>query len=136
MLDGHDAGHGLSPRGLATTRAIAEAVFSTEKGPPPGERLDWVIAELDDLLARAGGKSRFVFRLSLIAVSILAPLLLFTFVPLRSMPLERRTHALEKLERNRLGLSLLAVKALLCVVYYEHPDAAREIGFEGHCMLP
>jgi hypothetical protein len=131
-----DAGHGLSPRGLATTRAIAEAIFATEGGPPPGERLDWVIAELDDLLARAGAKSRLVFQLSLIAVSILAPLLAFTFASLRTMPLERRTHALEKLERNRLGLSLLAVKALLCIVYYEHPDAAREIGFQGECLLP
>ena len=33
------------------------------------------------------------------------------------------------------GLVLLALKAILCTIYYEHPDAQREIGVDG-CASP
>jgi len=54
---------------------------------------------------------------------------------LRALPLGDRSHALEKMESSRFALPLLAVKAMLCIIYYEHPDAAREIGFDGACLL-
>jgi hypothetical protein len=135
MSSSDDAGHGMGPRMRGAVFAIAEALFATAAGPPPAERLAWVVDELDDMLARVGAKSRLLFRLSVFAVAMLAPVLSLRFVPLGRMPLEARTHALEQLERSQLGLALLAVKAMLCVIYYEHPDAAREIGFGGSCLL-
>jgi hypothetical protein len=127
--------HGATPRMLVAIEAIAEALFSSADGAPPRERIEWLSHEMDDFLARAGARSRFVFRLSLLAVSMLAPLLLWRFAPLRALPLGERTEALERMERGRLALPLLAIKAMLCIVYYEHPDAADEIGFDGACLL-
>jgi hypothetical protein len=119
---------------LLSARALAEALFSTEAGPPPAERLDWLVRELDDFLDRMGGRGRLLLLLSLFAVSWLAPLLTFRLRSLRSLPLPARIDALERLERSRLAMPLLAVKAILSVLYYEHPDAAREIGFDGACL--
>jgi hypothetical protein len=128
--------HSLGDRALATTRALAEALFATRAGPPPAERVTWLSAELDDFFAHAGTKSRWLFLLSLVSVAVVAPLLVGRVSPIRSLPLDVRTRALEKMERGSFALPLLAVKAMLCVMYYEHPDAAREIGFEaGACML-
>ena len=114
--------------------AIAEALFATEEGPPPRERLQWVASDVDDLLLHAGTRSRLVFRLSLLAVCVLAPLLALRLRPLRAMSLGDRSEALDRLERSALSLPLLAVKILLCLVHYEHPDAAREVGFDGACL--
>lgn len=130
-----DAGSGASKRMLLAARALAEALFATDAGPPPEERLEWLTRELDDFLARSGSRSRLLLRLSLLCVSVIAPFMIFRVGPLRALALDRRTEALERFERSRLALPLLAVKAILCVLYYEHPDAAREIGFDGACML-
>ena len=116
-------------------RAVAEAVFATEDGAPPAERLDWVCDDLDDFFARCGARSRWVFRLSLLVVGIVAPLLARRARSLGSLSLADRIDALERLERSKLGLALLAVKAMLCVVYYEHPDVTRAYGLDGACKV-
>jgi hypothetical protein len=120
---------------LASVEALAEAIFCTEAGAPPRARLEWLSRELDDFVARAGARSRVVLRLSVTVVSIVAPLLVGKLGPLRSLSLAHRTEALERMERGSLALPLLAVKAILCILYYEHPDAAQEIGFDGRCMV-
>lgn len=95
--------------------------------------MDWLALELEDFLARSGAQTRLVFRLSLFAVSVLAPLSIGRFRSLASLPVAERARALGSLE-DRFGPPVLAVKALLCVLYYEHPDAAREVGFDGSCL--
>jgi hypothetical protein len=123
----------VSHRALHRLRAVAEAVFSTEHGAPPAERIDWLMAELEDFLARAGGRTRLVLKLAALAVNVLAPLVAGHLPPLGRLPLRERARALTLLERGRFGAPVLAIKALLCVLYYEHPDAAREVGFDGDC---
>jgi hypothetical protein len=118
-------------RTLRRLRVVAEAVFSTEHGAPPAARLDWLLAELEDFLARAGSRTRGVLGLAVFAVTVLAPLFAGHLPPLGRLPLRERARALTLLERSRFGAPVLAVKALLCVLYYEHPDAAREVGFDG-----
>ncbi len=120
-------------RGL---RTVAEAVFSTASGPPPAERLDWLTLELEDFLAHAGSQTRLTLQLALFALSVLAPLMVLRFTPLSRLSVAERTRAIGRLEHSSLGAPVLAVKALLCVLYYEHPDAAEEIGFDGQCLLP
>lgn len=120
-------------RFLTELRAVAEAVFSTERGAPPRERVDWLMLEMEDFLARAGARTRWVIRLALLSVTLLAPLFAGHLPPIRRLPVRERARALTLLERSRFGAPVLAVKALLCVLYYEHPDAAREVGFDGQC---
>src|SRR5690242_12288411 len=113
--------HGTSPRTLAAVEALAEAIFATADGPPPRPRIEWLSREIDDFLARAGARSRFVYVLSVTVVSVVAPLLIGKFAALRALALPDRSRALEKMERGRMALPLLAVKAMLCILYYEHP---------------
>jgi hypothetical protein len=115
-------------------RGIAEAVFSTHAGGPPADRIDWVMLEIEDLLARAGPQTRFVIRAATLAVTLLAPLSAMRLRPLYRLPLRERVRALVRFERTRFGAPLLAVKALMCLVYYEHPDASRDVGFDGACL--
>ncbi len=124
----------MSARTLGTLRAVAEALFSTASGPPGAERIDWLLLEIEDFLARAGPRTRLVLGLAVFAVNVLAPLSVLRLAPLRRLPLAERVHALRSLENSRLAAPLFAVKALLSLIYYEHPDAAREVGFDGECM--
>lgn len=131
---------GLGPSGKRALRAVIEAVFARagangEVTPPPEERVAWVTAEVDDFLARASGRSYFIVTLSLLVVSLLAPLLSRRFTSLASLSPTERVHVLERFEKSGLAPALLAVKALLAVHYYEHPDAAREVGYDGACMI-
>jgi len=119
---------------LRTLGAIAEALFATESGPPPHDRIGWLLAECEDFLSRAGARSRLLVRLAVFAVSVLAPLSVLRFRPLGRLPQRERVHALRVLERSPAAGPLFAIKALLSMLYYEHPDAAREIGFDGECL--
>jgi hypothetical protein len=38
------------------------------------------------------------------------------------------------MERSALGLAVFGAKAILCIVYYEHPDAAGAVGFDASCL--
>jgi hypothetical protein len=127
---------GLTPRMRVATHALAEALFTTEDGPPPEARLAWLVDDLDDFLGRAGSRARLVYRLCLLAIAIVAPLMIGRFPPYRALSREQRTRALERMEKSTLGLAVFGAKAMLCILYYEHPDAARAIGHDGHCRRP
>ena len=123
----------VSPRLVARACTVAEAVFLTDAGPPARERIEWLGLEVEDILARAGARSRWVIGLALFVVGVLAPLMIRRFVPLARLSVRDRARALARLE-DRFGAPVLAVKAMLCILYYEHPDAAREVGFDGRCL--
>ncbi len=133
-LRDEDGGSITSPALIRRSRVIAEAVFTTDAGPPPPERLDWLALDLEDYFARSGALTRFIFGLAVLAVWLLAPLVVFRLTSLARMSLGERIFALTSLESGRAGGAILAVKALLCVMYYEHPEAAEQIGFDGLCL--
>jgi hypothetical protein len=124
----------LSPALRATVHAIAEALFTTEEGPPPEERLAWLVDDLDDFFVRSGARALFLFRLCVLAVSLVAPLFVGKLAPFRALSQADRLRALERLEQSPLALAIFGAKTTLCVVYYEHPDAARAVGFDGSCL--
>lgn len=90
---------------------------------------------MEDFLARAGARSRLMFSVMVWLTTTLAPLFAGRFALLYDLPLSERVRAIARLER-RFSEPLLAIKAILCLVYYEHPDAARDVGFDGRCLLP
>ncbi len=122
------------PRTVRKLQALAEAIFATEAGPPPESRIRWVCAEMDDVLAHSGPSARTLFRAATYAVAAAVPVFARRPVPLERMSLKARIVALDRMERSLAAPPLLAVKALLCILYYEHPDAAREVGFDGGCL--
>ena len=117
-------------------RAFAEALFSTEAGAPPAPRMDWLMKEMDDYLQRAGSRARFVFGLALYVVSFLSPLFIRRLPTLRSLEVQERVDALTRMEESFAAAPVLAVKAFLCVVYYEHPEVQREVGHLGPSTFP
>ncbi|MGA9522912.1 MAG: hypothetical protein WBV82_15700 [Myxococcaceae bacterium] len=116
-------------RALRRAHAVAEALFSTDATPAPAERISWLLAELDIVLTCAGWRSGGFYKLGLLAVTILAPLLILRPVPLHRLSIVDRVRALRKMEHSFAASVVLGVKAILCVVYYEHPDAALETGY-------
>jgi hypothetical protein len=115
-------------------RVVAEAMFATERGAPPAERLDWLEKELGSFLGHAGADARLIFSASLFVVTVIGPLVWFR-PGFSGRSLEERRELLERAEHGLFSTPLLGVKAILCILYFEHPDAAREIGADGGCLL-
>jgi hypothetical protein len=114
---------------------IAEAVFSRDGTPPSTDRLEWVAREFEDFLGHCGGRSRLVLTVLVRLVAFLAPLFIGRLVRFSTLSLADRVCALTRLE-ERFGDPLLAVKAMLCLLYYEHPGSALDVGFDGVCAVP
>ena len=115
---------------LDRLQAIAEALFSRDGTPPPPERIAWLRAELDDFLGRGTTLVRLVFTFGSLIVSLVAPPLIGALPGLGRLPLDRRIDALEAMERRRIAIVLTGIRAILCLLYYEHPDAAAEAGID------
>lgn len=127
---------GLSPRASRAARHLAEGLFATDAGPPPKERLDWLERDLGDFFGHVTLRARLLFLACVTAVSILAPLLILRRPGLGHLALDERVRAIHAFERTPLSMALLGAKAMLCIVYFEHPDAAAEIGWDQACMGP
>ena len=128
---------GLPPRSLRAARIVAEALFSREGGPPPSDRLDWLERDLSDFFGHVSLRARLLFRACVATLYWLAPLTSGRFRTMGGLEsVEERVKAIEAIERTPLSLTLLGAKAILCIVWFEHPDSAREIGWDQRCRLP
>jgi hypothetical protein len=127
---------GLSRQGRRNVRAFAEALFSRDGGAPPSERMDWFETDVDDFVGHAPTRTRLLFAACLFTATWIAPLLFGRpFARLASLSIHHRIDALEAMERTPVvSLALFALKAVTSFVYYEHPDAAREIGWDQRCL--
>ena len=114
-------------------RDFAEAFFSRDGSSPPADRLAWFVADMDDFLGHLAPRARRLWKTCLATVVRGAPLLVGHVGKLGELPIDRRIEALERFERSPFALALFAVKALTSLVYYEHPDAAAEIGWDRGC---
>ena len=125
-----------APKGwLKGVYAVAEALFTAPEGPPDEHRLRWLCAEIADFVVRIGPKPRFLYRFALFAVIWIAPVWVLRPLPGKWGSVERRIRLFNRIERSVLGPALLAVKAIMCIIYYEHPESAHEIGFDGQCLV-
>jgi len=121
---------------LRLMRAIAATVFDRGQGVPP-VRLDWMEEELRGFLGAAGLIPRMAVRFALLAVQWLPLLVIFRPRRFVSLPPAERMRYLVKMESHRLGLvcmPIMAVKIVLGSVYFEHPDAVGETGYDGGCL--
>ena len=119
---------------LAGARSVAEALFSGDE-PVSNDRLDWLVKDLEDFLGRSQRGARTIFWLCTTAVTMAGPLLSLT-VGFQQRTVAERRRILERMERSAISPALLAMKAILSMIYFEHPDAAREIGADGECKGP
>lgn len=131
--DSRAARPGLPPRSVRAARVVAEALFARAEGAPPADRLDYLGDDLGDFFGHVTLRARVLFRACVAAVFWIAPLLLARLPPLSRLSVGERVEALERMERTPLSLALLGAKAILSIVYFEHPDAAAEIGWDQRC---
>lgn len=115
-------------RTVDTMMAIAEAAFSTEAGAPPAARIEWLRREYVDLMSRASFRGRFYFGAGAWVVRVLAPLMIGKLRSFHRLSLSDRVLALRRFEAHPLGSILIALRAILCLLWYEHPEVVREIG--------
>lgn len=131
-----DASRTRAPRALGWARdlaGIAEVLFADELGPPDQERVRWAVEKTREYTAAVGGKAAFAFRVGVAATSWIAPVMILRLPPLWRLSQSDRLRALKRYEASPLGLSLFAVKVFLGVNWFEHPDVAREVKFDGQC---
>lgn len=98
-------------------------------------RLEWAIGDLSDFLASAGPRTSLIFSVALFFVAWMPLFFIGRLGPLSKLAPEHGALYLEKLDRSRLAALLLLPKALFSLVYFEHPDSLKEIGFDGSCMM-
>lgn len=127
-------GRGVSPRVRDATRALVEALFATDEGPAPADRIDWLCDDLDDFMARSGARARSVYQLCLFAITWLAPLHVRRVGAFHSLDFVTRAEALERMERGPAGMAVFGAKAILCFLWYEHPENAKLTGYDGKCL--
>jgi len=118
----------------ARVAPIAEALFATEAGAPDPKRVAWVCADFADFVSRAQGRGRLVMLLSVWFLTWIAPLVVWRFGPLGALSIEKRAEALERVEGSSVGFIALAPKAMLCMIWFEHPDTQRETSTEVTCL--
>ncbi|MBI2374243.1 MAG: hypothetical protein HYV07_09600 [Deltaproteobacteria bacterium] len=113
--------------------ALASALFDPGSGIPAG-RLDWTLEEVDQLSIASGLKTRTLFFVTLFLVENLT----FLFGhPAKLSDLEpaARLEYLRRLDASSLAALLALPKALLALVYFEHPDALAETGYDGRPLI-
>jgi hypothetical protein len=115
-------------------RALAASLFDKETGIHRA-RLDWAIDDLRAFLAGAGPRTTLIFRIALFFVAWMPMFFIARIGPLHRLKPEHALLYLEKLDRSRLAALLLLPKALFSLVYFEHPDSLKEIGFDNSCMM-
>jgi hypothetical protein len=126
----------LTPGRRRILRSIAEALFWDGREPVPAERLDWMLVELEDYLAATTGMTRTVVYIALTFIQVSPPFSIWKPRFMTACSIQERLVCLERLEKSPIVFStLLAVltKAVLSTIYFEHPDAMRESGFDGTC---
>ncbi len=121
----------LRPRHWPLVRALAEAMFSHGDGPP-AQRIDALVREVDDYVSFASRTLRFGLLLMLEVVRFAPVLLLWRFATFESLALGDRVRVLEKMEQSRfvpLMVVFAAYKAILCLLFFEHPAEQRDVGY-------
>ena len=125
----------FSRRTRRTLGAIAEALFGAPGAPPPASRIEWLVDDLEDFCRGAGARSRLMVRLLVLGIAVVGPFFARRPRLFRRLSLETRIRALDRMESSFASALVLGLKAMLCILYYEHPDAAHEVGFDGACLV-
>ena len=111
--------------------ALAEAMFYPGSSAP-AQRLDALVRELDDYVGRVSRTLRFGLLLMLEVLRFAPIVLLWRFATFESLALGDRVRLLERMEQSRivpLMVVFAAYKALLCLLFFEHPEEQRAMGY-------
>jgi hypothetical protein len=127
----------FGPYGKRVLRALAEAFFTDPDDPSDRgleKRFSWLVDDVDDFLSQASPALRYGSRIALMLVDLLPLFFIGRFARSTSLPLEERERYLAKLEATsfpRVSVLVVMFKTLMTVLYFEHPEAAPHLGYDG-----
>jgi hypothetical protein len=126
----------FGPGARVVLRSFGEAFFVDPQTPDAGsgERLDWLVADVDDFVSHATTQLRTLFRIALVVLEIAPLFVIGRWSRASRLPLAERAAYLGRLERSKVAqLAALVVlwKTLLTIVWFEHPESAPAIGHDG-----
>jgi hypothetical protein len=123
----------LRPRHRPVVRALAEAMYSPG-GEVPDDRLDAFVDDVDGFISPASKTLRFALKLMLDVLRVLPILIVGRFKTFEELDRETRVRMLDKMDRHRFApftLIFVAYKTLMTIVFYEHPDELKRLGYRG-----
>jgi hypothetical protein len=118
----------------APLKALARGLYDRGEGIPDA-RLDWAVNDLASFLLHAGPRTSFLLALATLVVEWLPLFYIGRFSRMSRLRKDLLDRYLAKFDQSRLAILLVLPKALLSFVYYEHPDAIRETGYDGQCLI-
>ncbi len=103
-------------------------------GADEGPRLDALVDDVDSYVSHASRPLRVGLLVMLEVVRFTPLFLLWRFATFASLACADRAEILERMERSRfvpLTLVVAAYKAILCLLYFEHPEALAAVGYSA-----
>ncbi len=114
--------------------ALARGLYDRGQGVPEA-RAEWAVNDLASFVQHAGRRTAFLLALTTLVVEWCPLLFIGAFSRMSRLSSDGLARYLERFDRSRLSIVLILPKALLSLVYYEHPEAIRETGYDGQCLL-
>lgn len=126
----------FSDRERDAIRALAEAVFHDGTGRDIDDRIAWLLPEVDRLVSATSTRVRLAYRATLWLLSWAPFFVSLRLARLSGCTIEERISFLQRLDHHPIGLFRLLLvpwKTALAFVYYEHPEALAETGYDDTC---
>ena len=133
-----NARHRLTDTQRRVIRAIAEALFFDGEQAPPMHRLDWLEDDVDDYFSSISSTTQVGLSFGLFVIQHSPLFVSARLRRLTQLPVGDRVAYLEHLESSRvmpITMLFYLVKVMISAVYFEHPEALRETGFDGQAMI-
>lgn len=127
----------FGPYSKRILRSLAEAFFTDPNDPADrgaDQRFAWLVDDVDDFISQASPALRFGTRTALILVELCPLFFVRRFALCSSLSLKEREHYLATVEAAtmpRVALLVVMFKTLMTILYFEHPEAAPHLGYDG-----
>jgi hypothetical protein len=127
----------FGPLGKKVLLSLAEAFFTDPNDPADrgaAQRFAWLVEDVDDFISQASPSLRWGTRIAAFLVELAPLLFIGRFVRCSSLGLEERERYLAAVEASavpRVAVLVVMFKTLMTILYYEHPEAAPHLGYDG-----
>lgn len=118
-------------------RAMAEAFFTDPDEPADRgarARFGWLVDDVDDFISQASPTLRWGTRVAVWLVDWLPLFFIGRFSRCENLPLDERERYLATVEESplpRVAVLVVMFKTLMTILYFEHPEAAPVLGYDG-----
>jgi hypothetical protein len=127
----------FGPFGKRVLLALAEAFFTDSNDPADrgaAQRFIWLVDDVDDFISQASPALRWGTRVAALLVEFAPIFFIGRFARCSSLGLEDRERYLATLEASkvpRVAVLVVMFKTVMTVLYFEHPEAAPHLGYDG-----